>query len=89
MSQSADDLPTGQRSYRDILARQIELGVAELERPTGGLFLSGLSAGLDIGVGPLLMAVIVTLGTESLPAVVTELFVANAYAVGFLFVVLG
>lgn len=80
----------GQTQYSTILARQIEEGVSELRRPADGLFLSALSAGLDIGFGPLLMAVLFTLAANSgLGEPATTLLVANAYAVGFIFVVLG
>lgn len=77
------------KSYRDILTRQIEQALNELNRPTDGLFLSALSAGLDIGFGPLLMAVMATLLTGALGQPVTELLMANIYSVGFIFVVLG
>ena len=81
-----DDEP---KSYADILGQQIREGLHELERPTDGLFLSGLSAGLDIGFGPLLMAVVITLAAGQLPDPVTEILMANLYAVGFVFVVMG
>lgn len=81
-----DDEP---KSYEDILGQQIREGMNELNRPAGGLFLSALSAGLDIGFGPLLMAVMITLSSGQLPEPVTELLLANLYAVGFVFVVMG
>lgn len=80
----------GQRTtYSEILTRQIESGLRELERPTDGLFISGLSAGLDIGFGPLLMAIMLTLVTGVYEKPVVEILTANMYAVGFVFVVLG
>jgi len=82
----ADDEP---KSYTDILGQQIRDGLHELNRPADGLFLSGLSAGLDIGFGPLLMAVVITISSGPLPQPVTELLMANLYAVGFVFVVMG
>jgi formate/nitrite transporter FocA (FNT family) len=74
---------------RQILQHEIVEAVDALERPAPALFLSGLSAGLDIGFSLFLMAVVRTLaaGTFSEPAV--QLLVACMYAVGFLFVVLG
>jgi formate/nitrite transporter FocA (FNT family) len=60
-----------------------------LERSTGGLILSGLSAGLDIGFGLLLIAVTRTQVEGELPEPIVELIVANMYSIGFLFVVLG
>lgn len=78
-----------QMRYEDILAQEITQALAELNRPIGGLFLSGLSAGLDIGFGPLLMAVMATLLTGALGEPVTELLMANIYSIGFIFVILG
>lgn len=78
----------GQTSYQTILTRQIEEGVRELERPAAGLVLSGFSAGLDIGFGPLLMGVVLTLGAGEWGHGVREIAAANAYAVGFIFVVM-
>lgn len=73
-----------------ILDIQIERGLSELRRPLTGLSLSGLSAGLDIGFGPLLMAVVVTSAGVSGTAVLTkELLLGLAYGVGFILVVLG
>ena len=54
---SSDD----QKSYQEILQREIEEGLNQLNRPPSGLALSAVSAGLDIGFGPLLMAVALTL----------------------------
>jgi formate/nitrite transporter FocA (FNT family) len=67
----------------------IEDGVHEMERERSGLLLSGFSAGLDIGFGPLLMAVILTLSEGTFGDLSTEILLASAYAVGFMFVILG
>lgn len=84
-STSADE----QASSTGILDQQLEEGLNELERPTDGLALSALSAGLDIGFGPLLMAVVVALAAGEWGDPVLEIALANAYAVGFVFVVIG
>ncbi len=76
-------------SYREIIRSEIEEGVSQLERPATGLALSGLSAGLDIGFGPLLMVMVLTLSEGTLTSPLVELLEANAYAVGFVFVVIG
>ncbi len=81
-----DPSPT---SYREILSVEIEEGLNELNRPFIGLFLSGLSAGLDIGFGPFLMAVMITVSGGAFSDPVTHILVANAYTVGFVIVVLG
>jgi len=74
----------------DILDIEIRRGLSELQRPTTGLSLSGLSAGLDLGFGPLLMGVILTnAGVAGTDELTTELLLAIAYGVGFSLVVLG
>ena len=74
---------------KEILRSMIEKGEHELDRETDGLFLSSFSAGLDIGFGPLLMGVILTLSIGSYGDLGTELLLASAYSVGFIFVILG
>src|SRR5919107_766329 len=56
----ATDIPRQepQKSYHTILEQHVRQAQEELERPAGALLLSGLSAGLDLGFGPFLMAVI-------------------------------
>lgn len=89
-SEKAEEQPEGStRSYTAILESEIEQGLKELERPTGGLLTSALSAGLDLGFSVLLMAVMMTLVGDELPAPVRDILVANMYAVGFIFVILG
>jgi formate/nitrite transporter FocA (FNT family) len=89
--QTTDDKQAGtQTDEEDILSIQIEEGLTELNRPGSGLFISALSAGLDIGFGPLLMAVVLTTAGFSFDSpVIGELLMANAYALGFVLVVLG
>ncbi|MFC3958331.1 formate/nitrite transporter family protein [Halovivax cerinus] len=78
-----------QRPTRDVLSSLIDSGVHEMNRERSGLLLSGFSAGLDIGFGPLLMAVVLTLSTGGFGDLLTEVLVASAYAVGFIFVIIG
>ncbi|MGH7105426.1 MAG: formate/nitrite transporter family protein [Acetobacteraceae bacterium] len=82
-------LETPQKSYHTILEQHVAQAQEELERPAGGLLLSSLSAGLDLGFGPLLMAVLLTLSGGTWPHPVTGAVLAAAYTVGFVFVVLG
>jgi formate-nitrite transporter family protein len=70
------------KASRQVLRHEIEEGLDTLERPVTGLFVSGLSAGLVVGFSLFLMAVL-------LPHPVVQILVANLYAAGFLFVVLG
>lgn len=85
----ADVPPDQGTSGTDILARQIRSGLNELQRPADGLLLSALSAGLDIGFGPLFMGIVLTFTAGVYDPATQRLLVANAYAIGFVFVVLG
>jgi formate/nitrite transporter FocA (FNT family) len=51
---------TAQKPYLKILEQEINEGIRELQRPTWGLLISGLSAGLDVSFSVLVMAVILT-----------------------------
>ena len=73
----------------DVLGSLIETGLHEIRRETSGLLLSSFSAGLDIGFGPLLMAVMLTMSEGSYGDVGTEILLASAYSIGFIFVILG
>jgi formate-nitrite transporter family protein len=93
MAESKSDLQSSRRQakkpYRQILLEEITEGQHELERPPLGLFLSAISAGLDIGFSLFLMAVMKTLIDHRLSEPISHLLIANMYAVGFVFVVLG
>lgn len=71
------------------MEEEIALGLGELQRPLSGLLLSAFSAGLDVGFSVLLMAVVLSLANGVLSEPVVEILIANMYAVGFIFVVLG
>ncbi|HEY7328927.1 MAG TPA: hypothetical protein VH592_14890 [Gemmataceae bacterium] len=76
------------KASRQILEHETVEGVDALERPLGGLFMSGLSAGLPIGFSLFLMAVVRTCFKDWDHSTVDPL-VVNTYAIGFLFLVLG
>ncbi|WP_394352043.1 formate/nitrite transporter family protein [Halorussus amylolyticus] len=67
----------------------IDSGLHEIRREWSGLALSGFSAGLDIGFGPLLMAVVLTLSEGGYGDIGTEILLASVYSVGFIFVIVG
>jgi formate/nitrite transporter FocA (FNT family) len=77
------------KSPHTILAQEINRGREELGHGVKAVLLSSLSAGLDLGFGPLavLIAATATRGVWSQPAV--EIARAAAYSLGFIFVVLG
>lgn len=78
-----------QKSYRAILKHEIITGLIEVRRPTLGLFLSSVSAGLDIGFSLLLMATMMTLFKEDSHAPIARILVANMYSLGFILVIMG
>ncbi len=70
-----------------ILRQEIETGMEQLRRPTSGLLLSAMSAGLDVGFGPLMVVTVLALvPAESLTS---RLVSALAYSIGFVIVILG
>ncbi len=77
------------RPAREILSHQISEGLNELQRSAGGLLLSGISAGLDVGFSALMIGIVLSLDAEKLPPLVREIAVAAAYSIGFIFVVIG
>lgn len=84
-SSSTSDTP---KSYNQILAQEIEAGLRELDRSSSSLFLSAVSAGLDLGFSLLAIAALVILA-DGQSELVQQLLVANAYTIGFIFVILG
>jgi len=83
-----DDSPSLKPS-RQMLAQEMKQAAEEFERPVVGLLLSELSAGLGVGISFFLIATIATLASETLPQLVVEILMANAFAVGFIIVILG
>ena len=89
MTDSSNDTPAEQITSRSILGTLLDSALHEMNREWSGLLLSGLSAGLDIGFGPLMMAVILTLSPGEYGDLTTELLLASVYSIGFMFVILG
>ncbi|MEZ4733963.1 MAG: formate/nitrite transporter family protein [Caldilineaceae bacterium] len=83
------DYAEPRKPVRRMLEHQIAAGLAEMERPPVGLFIAGLSAGLDVGFSLLLIAITLTHARGVLSEPVVELLAANMYAVGFIFVIVG
>lgn len=81
-------LEESQKSYHTMLEQQIARAEEELDRPALALFLSGLTAGLDIGFGPFAMVVSSTLLEGVLSPPVLDFLNANLYSIGFIFVIM-
>jgi len=81
---------TAQVSYQSILEHEITEGLRELERPTSGLVISGVSAGLDVSLSLFLMVVVLDLAARGqLNSALAEMLSASMYSVGFIVVILG
>lgn len=75
-------------SQEEALQAQLALGKEELSRPNRGLALSGLSAGLDIGFGPLFMTALITVAAGVWSTPTLRLATGLVYSLGFIFVIL-
>lgn len=90
MTSDSDDGPTGATlSYREILEREMENALKEINRPTKGVFLSGFSAGLNLSFGALFMAMVLTFSTGFDSELTKQATLAGISAIAFLFVVIG
>lgn len=90
MSSESDDGPTGATlSYRNILEREMENALKEINRPSKGVFLSGFSAGLNLSFGALFMAMVLTFSTGFGSELTKQAALAGISAIAFLFVVVG
>ncbi|MFC6725178.1 formate/nitrite transporter family protein [Halobium palmae] len=79
----------GTISYRDILEREMENALREINRPKRGVFLSGVSAGLNVSFGALFMGMALSFSPNFPSPLVEHLTLAMLSTVGFLFVILG
>jgi formate-nitrite transporter family protein len=78
-----------QKSYQRILEQEINEGLREINRPPLGLLISGISAGLEVSFSVFLMGVLLTLVKEPPASPIAAIMIANAYSIGFIFVILG
>jgi len=77
------------RTFERILRDQIDESTKEYQRSNRSLFLSGLTAGLDLGFSLLVMSILYALFVDQVSASALQVIVAMGYSVGFIFVVLG
>ncbi|MEO7361569.1 MAG: formate/nitrite transporter family protein [Gemmatimonadaceae bacterium] len=70
-----------------ILRQEIATGEEQLERKTKGLLLSAVSAGLDVGFGPLMVASV--LAASPVDTLGSRLVGAIVYAIGFIILIVG
>jgi len=73
----------------EILHEQIDAALREHKRSNPKLFLSAISAGLEIGFSIFLMATVYTLFSDVLHPSILHVILAFAYPLGFVFVIIG
>jgi len=89
--QSKEDSPKSDqpKEVNQILDEQIKTGLKEFDRSNGALFLSALTAGLEVGFSVLFMGTIFTLFNSSVSPEALKMYLALCYPIGFIFVIIG
>lgn len=77
------------KEHDAILKDQLKMGFREYRRSNISLFLSAISAGLELGFSVLLMGILYTLFQPEVSASSLTLIVALGYPIGFVFVIIG
>jgi len=73
----------------EIMNEQIETGLKEHKRSNLGLFLSSLSAGLEVGFSILIIGIIYTLFKDESTQAQLAVMIAVVYPIGYIFVITG
>ena len=89
MSSDTEEPSGASLSYRRILEREMENALQEIHRPPKGVFLSGLSAGLNLSFGALFMAMALTFSGGFESKLVQQVVLGGVSSIAFLFVVIG
>ncbi|MGW8314174.1 MAG: formate/nitrite transporter family protein [Bacteroidales bacterium] len=77
------------KTIDEILNEQIQTAMHEHDRPNLNLFLSSISAGLEIGFSIFLMAAVQSLFSGVVHPSLLHVLLAMAYPLGFIFVIIG
>jgi len=77
------------KSIYQIAQEQIETGLAEYKRSSIGLSISAFAAGMEVGFSIFLMSIIYTLFHGQTNEYLLHFYVALAYPIGFIFVIIG
>lgn len=73
----------------EIMNEQIEAGLKEHQRSNKGLFISSISAGLEVGFSILAIGIIYTLFHKEMSDGKVYLLMAMVYPIGYIFVIIG
>lgn len=77
------------KENEEVLREQYASSILEYRRSQSGLFLSALTAGLEIGFSIVLMGLFYTTFVETVDEKVLHLIVSMGYPLGFIFVIVG
>lgn len=89
IKKESQETVTRPKSLERIVKEQIEESMEEYRRSNKALFLSALTAGLDLGFSLLVIGVLYTMFSDQLSMEVMQVVLALAYPIGFIFVILG
>jgi len=85
----AEHTPEQPKEPYEIMVEQVEAGLKEHNRSNIGLFLSSLSAGLEVGFSILIIGIIYTLFKTEVSTSKLHLMMALVYPIGYIFVIIG
>ena len=88
-SRPTEHTPEQPKEPYEIMVEQIEAGLKEHRRSNIGLFISSLSAGLEVGFSILVIGIIYTLFKTEVSPGKLYLMMALVYPVGYIFVIIG
>lgn len=77
------------KEAKQILDEQLETSLREFNRSNTGLFMSALTAGLEIGFSVLTMGTVLTMFKDSVDAQTLHFYLSLCYSIGFIFVIIG
>ena len=89
LTKLAEHTPEQPKEPYEIMVEQIEAGLKEHRRSNIGLFISSLSAGLEVGFSILVIGIIYTLFKTEVSPGKLYLMMALVYPIGYIFVIIG
>ena len=85
----AEHTPEQPKEPYEIMVEQLEAGLKEHRRSNTGLFISSLSAGLEVGFSILVIGIIYTFFKTEVSHGKLYLMMALVYPIGYIFVIIG
>ena len=88
-SQEEGGTPEPTLGVRQILHRELVIALKQIRRPSSGLFIAGVAAGLNVSIGALLMGMVLTFSEGFSSQLIQRFVLANISTVGFVVVIIG